>query len=322
MKWLLPILCLCSACETVVELDPPEYGAESSILSYFNPDSVWAAQIHQTIPIGQSLSTGAPVLDNATVTVWQEDQLIDRLAYSGVGDGWYISTSGQRPLANSAYRLVVEASGLPRAEANSTVPSMPRLSNTSVSLESGQSGGDGYQYVVRFQLEDGSGDNFYSFSTYFLWPYKLREGEGGSYETILLPMERRDPTWHCTYQDAMNPVQSDLDRGEERGEACGIGIMTDRLFRGEPRDFEYPVFLDPFDDASFGVFMVFVTSMSEEYFEFQRSLEDQNGGDPFSEPSQLYTNFSGGRGVFAGYSAGQWIIDLPAGQSPRVSGGP
>ena len=44
------------------------------------------------------------------------------------------------------------------------------------------------------------------------------------------------------------------------------------------------------------------------YYEFHRSLRQQRGDTPFTEPSLVYTNVEGGLGVFAGYNQSVKII--------------
>lgn len=44
------------------------------------------------------------------------------------------------------------------------------------------------------------------------------------------------------------------------------------------------------------------------YFEFHRSLRLQNGDNPFTEPSLIYTNVKGGFGIFASYNMSTKVI--------------
>jgi len=47
---------------------------------------------------------------------------------------------------------------------------------------------------------------------------------------------------------------------------------------------------------------------SEEYYRFHKTVYNQTPGDPFSEPSIIYSNVKGGLGVFAGYRQIEVII--------------
>lgn len=48
---------------------------------------------------------------------------------------------------------------------------------------------------------------------------------------------------------------------------------------------------------------------SEEYYRFHKTVYFQSPGDPFSEPSIIYSNVEGGLGVFAGYRQIEVIIE-------------
>ena len=53
----------------------------------------------------------------------------------------------------------------------------------------------------------------------------------------------------------------------------------------------------------------FVIRGSEEYYRFHKTVYNQSPGDPFSEPSIVYSNVDGGLGVFAGYRQIEVIIE-------------
>jgi hypothetical protein len=46
---------------------------------------------------------------------------------------------------------------------------------------------------------------------------------------------------------------------------------------------------------------IYLFNIDEHYYSYQNSLDHYTYGDPFSEPSPLYTNIKGGLGIFAAY---------------------
>ena len=92
---------------------------------------------------------------------------------------------------------------------------------------------------------------------------------------------------------------------------CRAGIVTDRQFSGMERDFETTIVPRYPESAREPSIIFYVNSMSDDYFEYQRSLENSGYHDPFSEPLQIFSNIEGGRGVFAGYNSYFRILDLP-----------
>lgn len=59
---------------------------------------------------------------------------------------------------------------------------------------------------------------------------------------------------------------------------------------------------DSIGDFSSEHYEVFLFNCSLSYFSFHNSLRNYSGGDPFSEPSLMYTNVSGGFGCFGAYT--------------------
>ncbi|MCY3615696.1 MAG: hypothetical protein OXH03_11485 [Bacteroidetes bacterium] len=111
IKLLTACILLLSACETTIEIDPPDYDPELNITSNFTPDSVWAARVAKTIPIGELGDTTSVFLDDATITIYRDDVLVARLTHDGGEDGWYESPRMRTPRTNTPYRMVVEAPG-------------------------------------------------------------------------------------------------------------------------------------------------------------------------------------------------------------------
>jgi hypothetical protein len=85
-------------------------------------------------------------------------------------------------------------------------------------------------------------------------------------------------------------------------------IFDDQTFEGQ--NFELRLEVGDFygerdSNTPKTVYYVVLLNLSKEYFQFLKSLyiQQYNSGDPFSEPSPIYSNIENGYGVFAGYSA-------------------
>jgi hypothetical protein len=53
---------------------------------------------------------------------------------------------------------------------------------------------------------------------------------------------------------------------------------------------------------------VWMLNCNYDYYNFHNSLYTNQGGDPFSEPTLMYTNVEGGLGVFAAANAVKLIL--------------
>ncbi len=295
-----------SACETTIEIDPPDYDPELNVTSNFMPDSVWAARVTRTIPIG-SLGDTAPVfLDNATVMIYNDNVLVARLIHDGGEDGWYESPQMRRPRTNTLYRMVVEAPGLPSASAISIAPHPPRILTAEATKLDSFDPFRGPQYLVSFSLADNPGLNYYSFSIFLALPEDVSP-ISSEYTVYPVTMTRNSPQWYCFYGDVLNPIASSPAEDED----CTIGILSDRSFDDRIRNFDIVVYLgyDLGDELDTDL-VLYVMALSPEYIEHRSSIEEQDYFDGFGQPANLYTNFEGGRGIFAGYSTHYRILDL------------
>jgi len=309
-------LVVLSACETVIEVDPPDYDSELNIISRFSPDSTWAARVMRTIPIGEDPDTSGIFLADATVMIYQEDTFIDQLIYDGERDGWYVSSLGLMPKLTTPYRLVVDAPGFTSVSAESMVPPIPNIKDVSIEeITDADFSLSEHQYRISFGIANPSGLNYFNFSLYG----GMREDQlvgFASYSLNSLFMRYNTRRWYCNYSDVLNPIDADIDIGSDR--YCQIAVFSDRPFASQTTvKFEIDVLLDlfhfdpediPTDDWTH-IFLV-VQSLSPEYVEYNSSLENQDDFEGFEEPINLYSNVDGGHGIFAGYSVNYWVFDL------------
>lgn len=312
---LTACIIILSACETTVEIDPPDYDPELNITSNFTPDSVWAARVAKTIPIGDLGDTTSIFLDNATVTIYREDVLVARLTHDGGEDGWYQSPRMRTPRTDTHYRMIVEAPGLPSASAISMVPPPPNILTAEITkLDTVSPFTSDPQYLVSFSLADNPGLNYYSFSIFLALP-EDESPTSSEYTVHELFMTHDSQRWSCFFGDVLNPIES----GPAEDEFCTIGILSDRSSDGQVQNFDITVNLsfemteNPSDDSRDELdadYVLYVMALSPEYVEHRSSIEEHENFDGFGEPANLYTNFEGGRGIFAGYSMHYRVLDL------------
>ena len=307
IQLLAACILLLSACETTIEIDPPDYDPELNITSNFTPDSVWAARVAKTIPIGELGDTTSVFLDDATITIYRDDVLVARLTHDGGEDGWYESPRMRTPRTNTPYRMVVEAPGLPPASAISMAPLPPNILSAEVTkLDTFSSLMLDSQYLVSFGLADNPGLNYYSFSIFLALP--ADESPTSSEFTVHeLTMIHNSQRWFCSFSDVLNPIES----SPAEDEFCTIGILSDRSSDGQVQDFDITVDLfSDFEDELDTTLILYVMALSPEYVEHRSAIEEHENFDGFGQPANLYTNFEGGRGIFAGYSTHYRILDL------------
>ncbi len=302
----LLVLILLPACETVIEIDPPEYDPELSIASNFTPDAIWSAIITRTVAIGSLRDNPDPFVPNATVRVYQGESLMDRLIYDPEGNGEYVSSQGLKPQANIPYRMVVEAPGFRSVSATSMAPSSPDIADVAIVRLGNPNVFGETDYQVSFRLPNRPGLNYYSFS--IILEYPEVDPTSSRYSSNYVYMDYDSRQWYCNFTDVLNPIEVAVGDGA----SCAIGALSDRSVDEPTLDFEIKFDLDEEFAGSLqeGLLLV-VLALSPEFVEYQASIEEQGDFDGFGQPANLYTNIEGGRGIFAGYSGTYRILDIP-----------
>lgn len=87
-------------------------------------------------------------------------------------------------------------------------------------------------------------------------------------------------------------------------------FITDKGKDGEKIEFTVPWLTTVLSNDS-SVFKVFLLNTNKAYYDYHISLKNYSGGDdPFTEVSPVYSNITGGLGVFAGYTIDSLIFQL------------
>jgi hypothetical protein len=97
--------------------------------------------------------------------------------------------------------------------------------------------------------------------------------------------------------DAIDPAYKNNTRG-----TLGI-LFSDNLFNGKTIDFRISADSPP-------IKKIILVSVSEEYYQYftTKQLQENTQGDPFAQPTQIFTNIENGLGIFAGYNSFEVIL--------------
>lgn len=306
MKYLsLFLIFVCLGCETIIEINPPEYTPEPVATSFFSPDSVWSVTLHSSLGINEKGDTSTEYITDASVRIMDGSNMIEALNY--VGNGEYRSNKGRLPVSSTKYTLHVDLPGATSIQATSTAPPPVPFSDYSIE-KTGESGGSfGYKtYRLKAVFKDEPNPNFYQIGI-----YQYRASQYPEMDSLYQRESANElhPGWSCGYVAA---AETEIDI-EDRGTGCGVWdaiVVTDRNFDGGT----YPWSATVEVSETFGrsELLLVLSSLSEEYFEYQRTLEHNLSLDPLlDEPINVYSNVSGGLGVFAGYTNTSVILPFP-----------
>lgn len=310
---------VCVGCETVVEIDPPAYSSELVATSHFSPDSAWSLLLHQSLPIGSREDASKEYVSGAAVRILNTTGIIDSLEYRG--NGWYRSVLGHYPVVGNRYTLLVDVAGESGLKATSIAPLPPAIIDSSIErlgppVKINDYGLFRSTYRVRIRFLDPAGPNYYRLGIYEYRPNQ----DVGFVENVpdsvyrILKIDTPDPRWYCTYQESYLGT-AEIDTGDGDTD-CYSAKITDRLFDGREYSWTGVLFVEFWGGTFEGYpepdeFMVLLSSLSEDYFEYQRTLPYNVYVSEFDEPVRVYSNVEGGLGIFAGYTNTRVVLPLP-----------
>ncbi len=317
MKYQLPLLLLfCLGCETIVEVDAPEYSSEPVVTSFFSPEDTWSATIHRSLGVNVKRDVTLEYISDASVMVTNGSQTIDVLRYQG--NGRYVSSTSVLPTDGIKYTLQVDLPDKTSIQATSSAPSPVVISDYSIKALPPPPESDPFQstqYQIEIAFSDPPGANFYRIGVY---NRRVNSPRAGFPEEIIDPdsvyslisFETITPGWACNYSSDVELGVDPFDIGRT-DLICEEFTLTDRLFDG--RGYSWSGITDDVSEKTKELRLI-TSSLSEDYYKYLQSLDRNNLYDPaLEEPFPVYSNVNGGLGVFAGYTNTKLILPIPRG---------
>lgn len=312
--FVLSLLFLC-ACQ--FPLEPEEYTPKIVINGVFTPDSLWYVRISRSIALEEASVANDLFLENAIVTITNESGSTERLEHTG--EGRYRTISNQFPEIGQNYFIKVVHPELGTAEA---VSQAPPLNSAFVNIESldNETFIDP-SYRIRFKIQDLPGKSYYQV-TLFQFNGKCKSEQG--VDSLI-----NKPVYELLYYHSSDPAlfygSDELDEPAGFISSAGLdfyaAVLSDRLFENSER--EINISFASSHGSTEPYFMLVISGMSEEWIQFDRTALIQDlyhfAPDPiFSNPVEVFSNVTGGLGIFAGYTNHSYRID-DAGNTWRES---
>lgn len=290
-----------SSCQTVVDLDLPEKKPSLAVNCFFNPDSVFLVNVSKS----QYVLDNAAIkkIDNATVSLYEESSWIENLPFTS--DGNYRSSINFRPQAGKNYQLKVSADEFNAVESSDAAPYPTQI----IRVDTGNFFFENQKYFelkVRFK-DNPAVKNYYQLQL-FTKNYFLNFDSLGN----LVP--DTNSFFQPSGFQSRDLIFDDINWFGNSG-----AMFTDELFSAKG---EYEVSLytyaysDGYDSTMkayvFDELRVDLKSVSKPYYNYVLSYQkyQMSNGNPFAEPVQVYNNIKNGYGIFAGYSAANYVMKL------------
>jgi hypothetical protein len=291
----------------VSEIELPDESQRIVINSFFPGDSTWKIGITRARPLSfvnpnKGYGELFDDIENATVTLKENSNIIGTPKYKessqnwGWKNGFYRSAETATP--GNTYQIEVSAPGYPTAVATCKIPvAVPLVSAEALSEELDDN--SRIPVMIKFREQPGIENYYEIFIVHRYISYHPQTGE-----PVIL--NNYDAGTHALTQDQLfnqriepfdfsNPVPSEEPV-----------LFSDKGMDGQDLSILAKVATYPHWEALYPKTerWIILRTLSKEYFEniYTKALAGRVNSDPFSQPVQIFSNVSGGHGIFAGYS--------------------
>lgn len=243
-------------------------------------DTLLTVDLKLTQPaIGKQLSQDQLLVKDATVTLSDGLKQV-QLEYNAEHGKYFAPITSLPVIAGKAYFLRVTTPAGEKAEAECVVPSLAGIGVTELNYttELAEEYGNSWLYhQVSFKWQDAPGVENY----YYLSSYRTVTRQFG-YPPVL-----------ATYYE---PAHTDRAKIFVKDTGQDGSIM-------QSPNFSLMTLSEDHAPKPFPVYAVLAVT-DKAYYDYHQSVQqqDQNGGNPFAEPSRIYSNMRGSLGVFAAYN--------------------
>jgi hypothetical protein len=277
---LIIILASLNSCKKVIEIDLPITDSKVVVNSLFTDGELIKVHLSKSINV---LDNAIPVIDDATITLLKDNAVTDTLFYNG---GYYYShINAER---GKEYSLIISVPDMDSVICRDIIPEKTILQNY-ILTDSVLIDEDGF-VINELQLDfhDFVGPNF----------YEIELSAGNPF------------IWFRKNSDPIITSTGLLDYSPK------TLIFTDKMFDGKSCSVKVYYAVQSVE-SDYNLKITF-RSISESYFKYKEkqfaylfSLENDIFSG-MSEPIQLYSNITGGYGIFAGYSSDEKVINVTA----------
>lgn len=305
LLYIFLILSIFSCKEKEIEFDGVVAEPVIALSAFFTPTEPFVVELTSTQSIigNQSEKT---VLTNGSVTIYEGDQIVEKIVYNP-NKRKYIGHL--KPTVKKTYTIKASVKNFKPVSAEVYIPEAVEITNIELA-------------DVTPNKEDMNSGNFGD--TKATVTFKIPKENELNYYMIVLKADGVDiEGYHYERKIPIEITSKDaVLAGNKSGETAfgdseyknRFNVFTDELF--EDKIYSLSVLFSKYEaqetgDNSSGYkvlvdanLKVNIQSISEDYFKFLKSYENQlgSGDSPFTEPYQLWTNVTDGAGIVAGYS--------------------
>lgn len=247
------------------------------------------------------------ILKTATIKLYKNGVFKETIKYNSLFQTYYSDSVVAN--AGSSYRIEVSAPGLASVSSEFIMPEAIVTTRTSIKID-GKKYGSGFSSAyfskgslkVSFQDKPGIGDR-YLIRMRQVWSDSSQPGKGFDY----------GQEWECDYP-GMETVYSYDGASDSRQNY----FLTDDLNDGKEINLEFRTTYEQnifksYNNDSVVAYVLTVSKLSKDYFShlYTLKLSQQNDGDFFEQPTQIFSNILNGYGVFGGAATKDIYLKFP-----------
>ncbi|MDD2412282.1 MAG: DUF4249 domain-containing protein [Bacteroidales bacterium] len=270
---LIIVICGFQSCTKEVFVEIPDNDPKLVVFSYLSPsrDSIQIT-VSRSVPLNHVIDyEESLIVSDAVVELRAENADWVRLLFHEGEDVYRISRNDFPVEQGRKYFLRVSANSFKTVESSIVIPFYSDINLSFLKVENSSGNGENsIKYFLKFQ-DVGGVPNYYGFQAWVNMYY----GESGN-----TGVAKQD-----LYMDGFS------------------WVMSDYVFDGKEKVIAFSSYY--FGDGNIGdTLFVKVLQTDSHFYHFHSSLESfgYSDGNPFAEPSPIYTNIQNGLGCFAGYS--------------------
>jgi hypothetical protein len=289
------------------KLEVPDTGRKIVINGLITTDSLLNVQIGKSFYLNYNTGDSSNLfydLDNVDVKVLKNNLLTDSLYHMQFYyyDTWMVFNGGNYksksifPQTDNQYTIIAKSNNLPEAVATTVIPKIVRIEKVDtvgIILPQGSFNNSNKAYICKIKFNDpGEETNFYLLN--------IREMMSKNYAS---PNNSLD--FSCD-----DPIVEEKLFSGEKNE--GIAF-SDKLINGQSHILNIIIKKEVIGnytaiDKQTVCFRLY--SITEEYFQYIKNLNlySKNYGNPLADPVMLYSNVSGGYGMFSGAGISSYSV--------------
>ncbi|MDD4645348.1 MAG: DUF4249 domain-containing protein [Bacteroidales bacterium] len=287
----LPVFIGLFACEKTIDISIPDQKRKIVVNGLISQEDIVSVNISRSLSVLED--DNIVPLHGADVSLFQGTDLIGKLQEGTDGD---YSLPDFKPQTGLNYHLTVSGEGMEAVEALAAVPQMVQIVSLDTATITQSYGAEEFQVSVKFN-DPPAVRNFYSFGIDIIYKeidYSTMEYTGNLVTTAAY----------------LNTDDSDDFIKSESSEFEGKLYFEDLLFDGMTKTVNFVTSGYNYFYSDTIWLNIRINQIDPSFFRYIKSYMayQDSHGNPFSEPVQVFTNVTGGYGIFAGTSTTSFLV--------------